>query len=304
MLTAPAARSQPDTSDAYEVVLSAAELRRRGWPHAAIRAQVDARRWQRVGRAVILHNGTLHPGERRRVALLNCGPRAVLTAFTAAEEHGLAGWGRQQIHVLVPAGARIARSRDPMLRLHYTGNPAATPRLHARRLHKIAPALLVAAGTFTRPRPACGILAAGVQQRLVSAEQLTDALVAASRLRHHAALRAAVRDIAQGAEALSEIDFVRLCRRFRLPRPNQQGVRLEPSGRRRYLDAEWTRRDGRRLVVEVDGALHLIVRKWWDDQRRQNELTIAGDIVLRFPSVIVRTEPAAVADQVRRALRQ
>jgi hypothetical protein len=113
-------------------------------------------------------------------------------------------------------------------------------------------------------------------------------------------LRLAVADIAQGAEALSEIDFGRLCRRFGLPAPARQDVRVEPGGRRRYLDAEWIRADGRRIVAEIDGALHLAQRRWWDDQLRQNELVIAGNLVLRFPSAIVRTEPALVADQLRR----
>jgi len=303
MLTAGATRSVPETLDnAYDTVATAARLRCWGWQPAAIRAQLAARRWQRAGRAIVLHNGPFQPDERRHVALLNCGPRAVLTAFTAAEEHGLAGWERERIHVLVPAGARVVRPTGSAVRLHYAGNWAATPTLPARRLHQIAPALLVAAGTFAKPRPACGILAAGVQQRLVSAAQLGLALAAAPRLRHHSVLRTAVQDIGQGSEALSEIDFVRLCRRFGLPAPSRQAVRVEPSGRRRYLDAEWTRRDGQIVAAEVDGALHLTPRSWWDDQFRQNELTISGTLVLRFPSVVVRTEPVLVADQLRRTL--
>jgi hypothetical protein len=304
VFTIPAARSFPDVLDnAHDTVVLAAELRRNGWTPASIRAQLDARRWQRNGRALVLHNGPLQSDERRRVALLNCGPRSVLTAFTAAEEHGLEGWEREQIHVLVPAGARIAPHRDRSLRVHYTSDWSAVPILPARRLHQPAAALLVAAGTFAKARPACGILAAGVQQRLVSATQFQHALDAAPRVRHHALLLSAARDIAQGAEALSEIDFVRLCRRFRLPQPRHQAVRAEPGGRRRYLDAEWRCRDGRVVAAEVDGALHLTPRRWWDDQLRQNELTIAGTLVLRFPSAVVRAEPALVADQLRRLLR-
>ena len=101
---------------------------------------------------------------------------------------------------------------------------------------------------------------------------------------------------------MSEIDFVRLCRRHGLPEPMRQAVRVEPSGRRRYLDASWRRRDGRLVVVEVDGALHLAPKRWWDDQLRQNELALAGALVLRCPSVVVRTEAELVASQLRRAL--
>lgn len=101
---------------------------------------------------------------------------------------------------------------------------------------------------------------------------------------------------------MSEIDFTLLCRRFGLPEPERQAVRIDGSGRRRYLDAQWRRADGRLVVVEVDGAVHLAVSRWWADQLRQNELSLAEAIVLRFPSVVVREEPAIVAAQIRRAL--
>jgi very-short-patch-repair endonuclease len=83
----------------------------------------------------------------------------------------------------------------------------------------------------------------------------------------------------------------------------QQLVRRESNGRRRYLDASWRRRDGRLVVVEVDGALHLSQKRWWDDQLRQNELVLADAVVLRYPSAVVRTQPELVVAQLRRALR-
>jgi very-short-patch-repair endonuclease len=56
------------------------------------------------------------------------------------------------------------------------------------------------------------------------------------------------------------------------------------------------------VAAEVDGALHLTPRRWWADPARQNELSISGALVLRFPSAVVRTEPGLVTDQLRRAL--
>ena len=147
------------------------------------------------------------------------------------------------------------------------------------------------------------MLAAAVQQRLLRTDHLRAALDAAPTVLHRALLRAAVEDIAMGAQALSEIDFLSLCRRFALPLPHLQAVRASPRGKRRYLDAEWTRADGRRVVAEVDGALHLRPSTWVADQLRQNEITLGNSLVLRFPAVIVRAEPALVADQLRRALR-
>jgi hypothetical protein len=297
MFTAAAQRSLIVEFDS--TVDTVAGLQRRGWSLDSTRAQLRARRWQRIGRAIVLHNGAPSRSELMDAALINHGPRSMLTSFTGLERAGMTGWLRDRIHVLVPAGARV--NRTPGTRTHYTGDWARA--LSAKSPNRAAAAaLVVAAGSFSNPRPACGILAAGVQQRLTLPDDLADALNAAPRVRHRAALLAAVRDIGQGAEALSEIDFAQLCRRHGLPPPIRQRVRLDSAGRRRYVDAEWIRRDGRRVVVEIDGALHLIVRNWWDDQLRQNELVIAGDIVLRFPSVIVRVDEARVAAQLARVL--
>jgi very-short-patch-repair endonuclease len=271
-----------------------------GWTRAAIRANLDADRWQMIGRAVVLHNGPIHPDEFPTIALLNCGPRAALTAFTLAQLRGLRGWEREAIDVLVPGGARIMRQPGVPLRVHWSSEWAAED-VRADR-HALAPALVLAAASFDSPRPACGILAAGVQQQLVSADELARAVRSRPRVRHRAALGLAVADIAQGAEALSEIDFVTLCRRNRLPAPRLQAVRTDRFGRRRYVDAEWRSRTGKRVVAEVDGALHLAPRRWWNDQLRQNELAITGDLVLRFPTVVFRHESATVVDQLRRAL--
>ena len=303
VLTSAARRSLPDIHQfGADVVSSVSALTAEGWSPAAIRAQLEARRWQRIGRAVIRHNAAPTAAERRRAALIVLGPRAVLTSFTAAEEWGLSGWEREPIHVLVPRGARVRRPAELPIRVHYTDLWSPASIVRGRGLHRLGPAAIIAASSFAGARPACGILAATVQQRLITPGELVGAVEATPRTRHRAALLAAAHDIGQGAQALSEIDFARLCRRHGLPTPTRQAVRRDPLGRRRYVDAEWRRGDGRRVVVEVDGALHLIARHWWDDQLRQNELAIVGDVVLRFPSVVVRCEQMLVVDQLRRAL--
>ncbi|MCU1658971.1 MAG: hypothetical protein JWO57_3627 [Pseudonocardiales bacterium] len=249
-----------------------------------------------------MHNGPLSRSQRWRVARIHGGPWAILTAFTAAEAYGITGWEREGAHLLVPGGTRL-RGACPVPVVHHR-HGTGTIRQNARKGVEYLPDALIRAGaTFTGPRPACGLLAASVQQRKVDPNELTRALRQAPRTRHRAVLLAAVADIAGGSEALSEIDFVRLCRRHRLPEPIRQRVRREPSGQRRYVDASWRRKDGRLVVAEVDGALHLVARRWWEDQLRQNELALADALVLRFLSVVIRTEEQLVADQLRRALR-
>jgi very-short-patch-repair endonuclease len=72
-------------------------------------------------------------------------------------------------------------------------------------------------------------------------------------------------------------------------------------GRRRYLDAVVESETGVRVACEVDGAIHLLPLTYWDDMSRANELLIAGQSLLRFPTLALRLDEALVADQIRRA---
>jgi very-short-patch-repair endonuclease len=119
------------------------------------------------------------------------------------------------------------------------------------------------------------------------------------RMRRHRLIKETVDDVVGGAHSLAEIDFIKLCRNNRLPEPTCQVVRRDASGRRRYLDALFQRW---RVHVEVDGGQHLEVRQAWADMRRQNDLWIAGERVLRFPSWAIRSDPASVVAQLRAAL--
>ncbi|HEY2271971.1 MAG TPA: hypothetical protein VGH30_04310 [Jatrophihabitantaceae bacterium] len=302
MLTNAAAATTEFARASDTAVSTVPDLVRDGCTRSEAAAWLRAGRWHRFGKAVVLHNGELTREERGRVGVLNCGPRAYLGSFSAIESMGLKTWERDEVHVLAPSGVPRPRLGEPHIVLHHTADLAPVDVLEIRRCQRIAPALVLAASSFTNPRPACGILAAGVQQRLTTPSQLRAVLDRAPRVRHRHDLLLAVNDIAGGAEALSEIDFVRLCRRHRLPPPTQQRIRLESGGRRRFLDAEWRLPDGRVIAAEIDGAVHLAVRKWWDDQLRQNEIVITGTWVLRYPSVIVRTELALVADLLRRSI--
>jgi hypothetical protein len=43
------------------------------------------------------------------------------------------------------------------------------------------------------------------------------------------------------------------------------------------------------------------LHNYWADARRQNELVLGGDHILRFPSVAIRLEPDVVVAQLRAA---
>jgi hypothetical protein len=139
-----------------------------------------------------------------------------------------------------------------------------------------------------------------VQQRLTRAADLNEVIEHSSRLRRRELMRRTLADVAGGAEALSELDFCDLVRRFGLPEPDRQVLRADGQGRR-WLDAVWEKA---RLVVEVDGRWHMDARAWWADMQRDNELTVDGYRVLRFPAFVVRENPELVAMLIARAIRR
>ncbi len=251
---------------------------------------------------IVLHNGPFTGLQRCWAVLLNAGAGAALCARTALELDGMQGWTDDRIHVLVHRGTHVpvlpgvkvheSRRYEPGRDLH----PAATPpRTRTER------SAIDAAAWSRSSRTACGLVAAVVQQRLALPHRLMDELAVVGRVRHFKVLGRALGDIA-GGTALSEIDFVRLCRRYGLPEPRRQRIRRDSSGRRRYLDSEFLARDGTTVVVEVDGAVHLLVQTYWDDMDRQNSLTVRGERVLRYPTVAFYLQPARTMREIGVAL--
>lgn len=271
----------------------------------AVAMMLAAGRWRAHGAVVIaMHNGPLTREQELWAAVLNAGPDAALAARTAAALHGLSGWEADCIEVLVPRGSAVPSGLGLPVKVHESRRFGASD-IHAGRALpqvRVERALIDAAVWSARPRTACGVLAAGVQQRLTTPDKLVLELEMAGAVRHRRLLLAALADIGGGAQAVSELDFLRFCRRHGLPRPTLQTVRMDSRGRRRYLDATFRARNGELVDVEIDGALHLVVRTYWDDMARLNELVIGRDRVLRFPSYVIYADDPAAVQQLRTAL--
>ncbi|WP_084261637.1 PDDEXK family nuclease [Micromonospora rifamycinica] len=265
-------------------------------------------RWERVCRGILrVGGGPVTIDQSRWVAVLAAGADAVLAGLAAAQAGGLRGrWRHEAVDVLIP----YQRQAPDLLRRLPLGMPAVRVR-RTRHLGDedrqrgrpdrttMARSLIDAAQWMRSDDDAQAVLAAGCQQRRVTPGELDAVSRRLPRLRRSTLIRHTVADLAGGAEALSEIDLVRLCRRYGLPRPELQERRLDADGRTRYLDAYW-RRWG--LHVEVDGAHHMDVRQWAADLRRQNGVWISGDRILRFTAFDVRHRPDEVAAQLRAAL--
>lgn len=272
-----------------------------------MRGNVRGGRWRHICRGILATtNGRLTLDQQLWVAVLAAGKGAVLAGAAAAAESGVRGLRREPLRVLVPTARHAPRRRLTGLPLDMPGvvvHRSTVPRDHVqagRPTRTTTARSLVDAAAWARSADeARSALAAGCQQRRVTPAELRAVVAAMPRLRRRELILETVGDLEGGATALSEIDLVRLCRRFGLPLPDLQDKRRDASGRVRYLDAYWRRW---RLHVEVDGAHHMDVRHWAADMRRQNEVWIAGDRILRFPAWLIRARPDEVAAQLRAAL--
>jgi very-short-patch-repair endonuclease len=268
----------------------------------AIRHRVASGRWRQVHRAVfVAHNGPIGPAQLRWIAVLAGGPGAMLGGLTAAQAGGLRGFSGLVIHLLLPAARR--RDLPQGVLAHRTTHLPERDILAAGQPRRTTPARsIVDAAQWARTdAEARAIVAAGFQQRVVYEEDLREVIDRMPRLRRRKLILAVATDAAGGAHSLAELDFLSLVRRAGLPEPTRQKIRYDATGRRRYLDAyfeEW------KVHVEIDGGQHLDPRAAWADMRRQNDLWIEGDRILRFPSWAVRAHPAEVIAQLRTALRR
>lgn len=269
---------------------------------SAVRWRLESGRWRRVCDGVLVtQTGPLSEHQRLWAAVLAAGEGAVLAGLTAARLDGLDGFADQRIQVLIPESRQVRKTlRGVVVRRSVQLGPDNVHPVRRPPRTRLARSLVDGAAWAATDRLARAILAAGVQQRLVRPADLRAVVDDSPRVPRRALIRATLDDVAGGAEALSELDFSDLVRRYHLPEPDRQARRVDAQGNR-WLDAVWERA---RLVAEIDGRWHMDAAAWWADMRRDNELTVDGYRVLRFPAFAVRDSPDAVARQLAGALRQ
>ncbi|RAO58671.1 hypothetical protein LUPAC06_02261 [Micromonospora saelicesensis] len=284
-----------------EDVLSLEQARRHLSPKA-IRHRVATGTWRQIHRAVfVAHNGPVSAGQLRWAAVLAAGPQAILGGLTAAQAGGLRGFPGRPIHILLPASRRRGSLPAGVL-AHRTVTLRDQDVLAVGQPKRTMPArsIVDAAQWASDDQQARTIIAAACQQGIVAGDDLSRIVERLPRVRRRQLMLATAADAAGGAHSLAELDFLGLIRRAGLPEPARQKIRYDSTGRRRYLDAyfeEW------RVHVEIDGGQHIDPRAWWADMRRQNDLWIEGDRVLRFPAWVIRAHPDEVLRQILEALR-
>lgn len=253
-------------------VVSISQLHAAGLSDDAVLGRVRTGRLHRLHRGVyaVGHRGISRYG-RWIAAALACGEGAAVSHRSAAELWGL----------LPPSGGGVDISL-------LGGNRRTRPGIRLHRRTALRPAAITRRYGIPVTKPAQTI---GDLRTVVSDKELRRAIRQANVL-----------GLPIGSEASRdrtrsdlERDFLRLCKRHRLPTP-EVNVRIGS-----YLvDFLWRER---RLVVETDGyRYHRGRQAFEDDRSRDLDLRSKGYDVLHFSYRQVSREPERVAAVVRGAL--
>lgn len=281
------------------------QLKAAGISDAQLAADLAGNRWGRLNEHVIVtHNGPLTRRQQMWAAVLSVPTPRALCSLTVYELSRIPATETDVVHLLVPRGAKVLRVRGARIKVHESRR---FPTRDELRWHEGLPVTSLArasvdAAVWTRDvRAAARVLVAPVQARRLRPLQIGAELEKAGQVRHRRALRLLLDDLAGGAQALSEVEFLRFCRRHGLPTPRCQ-ARFDGAGRRRYLDAEFRSRSGRPVRVEIDGGIHLKLEIRARDTIKDNDAHIAGELVLRYASYSIYTDDPDVIRQIRSAL--
>ena len=285
-----------------EGLITRNQLREAGVRSQAVAHRIETERWQSLSPTVVAtFTGELTDVQSLWLGVLHGGPGSLIAGLHAAELGGLKNWHRDEVTVLVGAkirvppalnGYRFVRTTRDLaaLRSTFITPPCCRP----------AAAVLLWASEQDKVRTTRGVLAAVVQQRLTTPDQLLVQLDRLGRLRWAGEMRRTLTEIAGGAQSVAELDVRRMCRAYRLAPPARQVKRHDADGRVRFTDCEWRLPDGRILVLEVDGAFHMEAQQWEDDLARQRALSGSDRLIVRCTARELRDEPGKVARDLTR----
>lgn len=262
-----------------------------------VRHRVASGRWQKPVRGVVVcHNGPLSNEERDALALCAAPPGAALAGWTSLRIDGLQAPTNTIRFVVVGAGSR---TRDLAgVRFHEStqlGDVDVHPSRTPRRTRP-ARSAIDAAAWAENLRMARWVVIATIQQGLASPAQIREAMTRRGPCRHRAVIKESTFDAEGGKHSLPERDFQAIWDAVGLPPISRQHSVRTTTGRY-FLDAYC---DALGFGVEIHGIPHLRLEQWDADLSRANEITIAGEPRLTFPSFAIRHEPVAVANQLWR----
>jgi len=233
-------------------------------------------------------------------ALLRSGTGAVLSHQTAAELYGLTDKAGAAIHVTVPTARRIRGATDLVIHRSSRIAVACHPVLLPTRT-RIEETVIDLTQTARDSDEAFHWLSRACGSRLTTASHLQVALGQRKQAQFRSELVSGLTAIANGVHSPLEYRYVRGVERpHKLPRAKRQ-VLVTLGQARRYLDNLYEEFG---VAVELDGHAAHLVHDRWRDVHRDNAMTGAGIITLRYNWADVTRRACEVAVEVGAVLRR
>jgi very-short-patch-repair endonuclease len=280
-------------------VMSRCQALAYGLTDQAVSRRLNTGSWQQLQSGVY----ATFTGEPSRTAVLwaavlRSGPGAALSHQSAAELCRLTDKPSSIVHVTVPTGRRVRGAAGIMVhrsnRMAAARHPTLLPP--RTRVEETVLDLTQTSGTFDEAFrwlcQACG-------GRVTTADRLREALGQRKKLRYRGEILTALTAVGEGVHSNLEYRYVRgVERAHRLPVACRQ-ARLILGGRRYYLDNLY--RDFG-VAVELDGHAAHRIQDRWRDVHRDNTLTSAGIITLRYNWADVTERTCQVTAEVATVL--
>jgi hypothetical protein len=270
----------------------------RAFGASAVRREVKAGRWRSICGVIVLHNAVPTWNERLAIAVLSKRPgRAAVDGLSVLYLDGVVERPAQP-EVAVPVGSRVPGLPGVRFRWASDLSSKTIDGAWLRRL-QAAHALLRALSDVPTAREARVLVARALQRRVVTPDQLRDALGPTPRCRHAALVREVAADFEGGIQSLPEKEFALIVRRNGFPEPTRQRPVRGRDGRY-YLDSDFEEFG---FSVEIHGWHHFEFRQREADLDRKNDVVSRGRRMLEFSSWAVRRTPDRVAGVMHVTLR-
>jgi hypothetical protein len=270
----------PDASDVpwWDDIASTQALAAAGVHRPTVRRRVRSGRWQEPApRVVCRTSGRLTPHQWLIVAVQYGGESAVLSHASAGAAWGLVPEPSRQ-HITVAHGHHV--SPTTRIVVHQTVRDCRPRILDGLPFAPPARTVIDICAGLARIDDVHALMGRAIQKRLVTPEQLADELAGAPR-RGSRLPGLALQEVAAGAHAASEAQFLTIVRRAGLPLPELNAA-VETRDGTKYVDALWRHL---RKGVELDGhRFHFDAGAWAADLARQNAIQATGVVLMRVAS--------------------
>jgi hypothetical protein len=256
--------------------------------------------WQRLLPGVYLTvTGTPTRAQTEIAAHRYAGPDSVITSLAALRRHGVRVPESQVVTVLIP-GPRVRENRGYVRVWPTTRMPEFVFTDGAVRFAEAARAVADAARELGSFREVRAVAAGAVQRRRCRIDQLAEEL-ARGPVRRSGWLRRTLAEVADGVRSAAEADLRDLIRAHGLPPPLFNARLFVGPEFLAVPDAWWPEKG---VVVEVESReWHLSPEDWDRTLRRSTRMNALGINVMHFTPQRIRTEAAAVAAEIRSALK-